>query len=815
MKTKALFATAAFALLPLQALPAAVLHVDAREPVAMPGPSPVPLGSSRAPGGETLGMNARFLTRNGHPWLPVMGEFHYVRVPADEWDRELARIKASGVDIVSTYLFWNYHEPVEGHFDWTGDRDLRRFVETAARHGLKVWLRLGPWVHAEVRYGGVPDWVVRAMPTRRNDPVYLAAVERFWDETARQLHGLLWKDGGPIIGVQLENEYNIGGPGGLAAHIAALKALALRVGFDVPFYSVTGWDNASYPRDQVVPVYGGYPDEPWGRTTEKLAPPEVYLFRFGSRVGGDLGAVTHGSAEAATPPAPETPFIGVEYGGGIPTMYRRRPVIAADDIGAMLPVQLGSGVNLYGYYMYHGGRNGVGTTTLEERTALGAWNDLPAIDYDFQAPFGEYDDANPALAAIRPFHLFLQGWGADLAPMAVRKPDIVPSGAGDLATFRYSVRSAGERGYLFFSNHVRQQAMPVQRGVQFKIDLPGGSLRFPDRPIDIPDGAYGIWPINLATATATIAWATVQPLTRLDTAEGPVTVFHAIPGVRASLAIRAAAVTSRAGMVRRAGDLWIVDDIRPGTGAVVEVRGTGGSRERFLVLSDAEAREATRLRLAGNDRLLITDADLIPGDDRVSLVSHGEPRLSMALFPAPHAVAGLPAGSTSRADGLFTRWEAKLPARSVPVALAPLRPARDVPPLARGGVADATLMPYPETWSSAAAWTITLPPHALDGLPDATLVIRWTGDMSRLFAGTTLLDDRFYDGRAWRVKLSRFAASLDRPLTLSVLPIRADAPIYLDQTAKRTIGPTAQVARLDSVRFEPDYQLDLSFGAAR
>jgi hypothetical protein len=800
----------------LMASPAAadMLRVDARGGVPVPETGYLKLGSARAPNGSVIGINNRYLTLDGQPWLPVMGEFHYVRTPKAEWDAELAKIKASGVDIVATYLMWDYHEEVEGRFDWSGDRDLRAFVAAAARHGLKVFLRLGPWVHAEVRFGGIPDWVVRSMPTRRDDPVYLRHVERFWAQAHAQVQGQMWKDGGPVIGIQIENEYNLRGAGQGAGHIATLKAMAVRLGFDVPLYSVTGWDQTVYPAREVTPVFGGYPDEPWGRATTKLPPKETYAFRFGSRVSGDLGAQTRsgrvGDAEADIA---HTPFLGAEYGGGIPTMYRRRPVMQADDIAAMLPVQLGSGVNLYGYYMYHGGRNAIGRTTLQESTAIGGHNDLPIVDYDFQAPFGQYGAANPVLPAIRPFHLFLNAWGSVLAPMAVRRPDVVPSGPADLATPRFSVRSAGDSAFLFWNGHVRQYATTTQRSVRFTVELPGGPVTFPAAPIDIPAGRYFIWPVNMAlgTTAARLAWATAQPLTTIATPTGNVTLLQAIPGIPLSLAIRGGRVRARGASMRREGQVTVVSGLKPGTETVVDVTDPAGRHDRLVVLTQEQARRVSKVTVAGTERLVMTEAEVTPTANGLHLVSRGDPRFTVALFPAPAVVvASLPLARTGR-DGVFTRYTATAPiVRQPQVTVTPLRPATSVPPVPIGGPARAAVEPYPESFAAAASWTLAVPPAA-GTVEDRRLVLRWTGDIGRLFAGTDLIDDRYYDGRAWQVNLNRFAARLDQPLTLSILPLRKDAPIYLDEAAVPKPGGADQVATLDHVAIETDYGLDLRF----
>ncbi len=114
-------------------------------------------------------------------------------------------------------------------------------------------MRIGPYAHGEVRNGGLPDWVIQEGPTRRNDAKYLLHVTRFYGEIARELRGQLWKDGGCVIGVQLENEYFERGDDAGAAHIAELKKIALQAGLETPLYTVTGWGGAEFPHKEVIP----------------------------------------------------------------------------------------------------------------------------------------------------------------------------------------------------------------------------------------------------------------------------------------------------------------------------------------------------------------------------------------------------------------------------------------------------------------------------------------------------------------------------------------------------------------------------------
>ncbi|HEY1091987.1 MAG TPA: beta-galactosidase, partial [Burkholderiaceae bacterium] len=459
MRKNALGLIALAALLCTSARADMLLKVDASAPTAVPTTGHLKLGTSVSPTGERIAVNNQYLSLNGRPWLPVMGEFHYTRSPASSWAAELLKMKAAGIDIVASYVIWNHHELNEGKFNWQGNRNLRRFLQLAQQAGLKAVVRIGPWSHAEVRFGGIPDWVVNSMPTRQNDAQYLQHVERLYAQIGQQLKGQLWKDGGPVIGIQLENEYNLDGPAKGAAHISTLKGLALQAGMDVPLYTVTGWDRTIYPSGEVTPVFGGYPDEPWGRSTHELPPKETYAFRFDSRVSGDLGAQTAATARGtAETDIALTPFLGAEYGAGLPAMYRRRTMVSSDDIASMLPVQLGSGVNLLGYYMFHGGRNPLGDNSLEESTASGGYNDTPRINYDFQAPLGPDGQQREVLTKLRPFHLFLQSYGSQLATMTVRKPAAVPPHPTELTTPRYAVRSNGDSAFLFVNNHVRQYA---------------------------------------------------------------------------------------------------------------------------------------------------------------------------------------------------------------------------------------------------------------------------------------------------------------------------------------------------------------------
>jgi hypothetical protein len=791
-----------------------LLKVDASAATPAPMLGHLKLGSSVSPQGARLGVNSQYLTRDGQPWFPVMGEFHYSRIPAAQWETELRKMKSAGVQVVASYIIWNHHEEIEGKFDWTGQRDLRRFVALCGKVGLGAFMRVGPWVHAEVRYGGIPDWVVDAMPTRHNDPEYLFYVERLYAQIGKQLKGQLWKDGGPVIGIQLENEYNRRGKGAGAEHISELKRLALKAGLDVPLYTVTGWDGASYPPGEVTPVFGGYVDEPWASSKSELPPKETYAFRFDTRVSGDLGAQTASRGKGtADLEIDKTPFLGAEYGPGVPFMYRRRPIVSPDDVASMVAVQLGSGVNLLGYYMFHGGRNPQGATWLHESTGSGAPNDVPRINYDFQAPLGPDGQERPVLQSLRVYHMFLQDFGSRLAPMTVRKPELVPASPKDLVTPRFSVRGKGESGFLFVNNHVRQYTMATQPDVRFSVKLPDEKLVFPSKPVTIESGDYFIWPYNLDLDGTTLRYASAQPVARLDQGKaGVLYVFAADKHIVSEFAFDAALASfiQAPGAAIRADDgKLIISDLAPGTATAITIQRPEARAVRIVVLSAQQVKGLSIEQFAGARRLLLSEQQAIVSNGELALRSAGNPHFRFGVFPA---LTKAPAGSTGLTakgmDGVFQSFEASVPSRQVRATVTPVREAQGAGPVAVGtGRARGALEPEPESFRSAAAWTIDIPKSQLEGLDEALLNIDFVGDVGRLFSGVRMLDDWYYSGYAWQYGLRRTGASLDGPLTVTVVPLRADAPIYIDKEARPDFGGKAQLAELRKVSVTPIYLL--------
>lgn len=783
-------------------LSADTIVIDARVTAPPPQPLPFPVGGT-SPDGHSLSANQRYLIRDGQPWFPLMGEFHYSRYRADDWEQEILKMKAGGIQVISTYVFWIHHEEIEGDFDWRGQRDLRRFVQLCGKHGLYVWIRIGPWDHGEVRNGGLPDWLIEKTALRQNDPGYLQYVTRFFRQIGDQVKDLVWEKGGPIIGVQLENEYSARGPGKGEDHILRLRQIARDAGLDVPFYTVTGWDGAVIPSRDVLPVFSGYPDGFWWRSLSELPPNPNYFFtkiRCQENVSENLTSL-HPEIDAEDE---KFPFLTAEMGGGMELAYHRRPLMTADDTAAMELVKLGAGVTMYGYYMFHGGTNPDGKrTTLQESQATGYPNDLPLKGYDFQAPLGEFGEASSSFGVLKTFHLFLNDFGAELAPMTSFLPAHVPASLHDVQTPRVAARLQGSHGFLFINNYQRTYPLPDRHNFQVELELPGKTITIPRRPTTIPSGRYTFWPVNLALGQTVLRYATAQLLCRLP--DENTYVFFASPGISAEFAFEedsAGLIEASGAHVEKHEGIAYVDVRTPGTKPAIRLRARDGESLDIIVLSQEEARNLWKLRLGGKERLLLSPAQLYVQNEKLTLLGSNPSQLKAEIYPKLEMTVG---DSSDSQDGIFHIYQepvdplqltAKVEKVSEPKTDLPLKMGKDI-----------VEMPEDSAFASAAKWRIHLPNVNSNLVSDVLLRITYQGDIARAYVNGKLLTDDFYDGQPWVIGLNRnFSDLLNGTLELRVLPLQSQAPIYLPKGARPVISPTEQLADLKLVELVPVYR---------
>ncbi|MBR4709374.1 MAG: beta-galactosidase, partial [Bacteroidaceae bacterium] len=159
------------------------------------------------PGTFTAGEGTFLL--NGKPFIVKAAEVHYPRIPRPYWDHRIKMCKALGMNTVCIYIFWNIHEQQEGSFDFSGNNDVAEFCRLAQKNGMYVIVRPGPYVCAEWEMGGLPWWLLKKkdIKLRERDPYFMERVKIFEEKVGEQLSGLTIQKGGPIIMVQVENEY--------------------------------------------------------------------------------------------------------------------------------------------------------------------------------------------------------------------------------------------------------------------------------------------------------------------------------------------------------------------------------------------------------------------------------------------------------------------------------------------------------------------------------------------------------------------------------------------------------------------------------
>jgi beta-galactosidase len=177
---------------------------------------------------------------DGKPFRIMAGEIHFQRIPREYWADRLIKVKQAGLNTVGTYVFWNAVEPEPGQWDFSGGNDLAAFIRTAQRFGLWVIVRPGPYACAEWDFGGLPAWLLRTpdIKVRCSDPRYLEACEAYVLKIGEVIRDLQIHRGGPVLMVQVENEY--GSYGNDRDYLAALKGFWDKAGIEVPLYTADG-----------------------------------------------------------------------------------------------------------------------------------------------------------------------------------------------------------------------------------------------------------------------------------------------------------------------------------------------------------------------------------------------------------------------------------------------------------------------------------------------------------------------------------------------------------------------------------------------
>ncbi|WP_371825296.1 glycoside hydrolase family 35 protein [Paenibacillus soyae] len=299
----------------------------------------------------------------------MSGAIHYFRVVPEYWEDRLLKLRACGFNTVETYVAWNVHEPKEGAFCFEGIADLERFVRLAGELGLYVIVRPSPYICAEWEFGGLPAWLLSDsdMRLRCFDPAYLAKVDRYYDELIPRLVPLQSTNGGPIIAVQVENEY--GSYGNDTRYLEYLRDGLLARSVDVLLFTSDG------PTDEML----------IGGTIEGVHA----TVNFGSRVEESFGKFREYRETE--------PLMCMEYWNGwFDHWMEPHHVRDGGDVAEVLDQMLSAGASV-NFYMFHGGTNfgfynGANHIKTYEPTVT---------SYDYDAPLTEWGDITPKYDAIR------------------------------------------------------------------------------------------------------------------------------------------------------------------------------------------------------------------------------------------------------------------------------------------------------------------------------------------------------------------------------------------------------------------------------
>ncbi|MFI1378372.1 beta-galactosidase [Embleya sp. NPDC020886] len=328
-------------------------------------------------------------TLDGRPFRMLSGALHYFRVHPAQWDDRLARLRGLGLNTVETYVAWNVHEPIPGRFDFTGGKDLVAFLRAAERHGLKAIVRPGPYICAEWEFGGLPAWLLKdpGMRLRCAHPPFLAAVDRYLDAVMPLVEPLLAEHGGPVIALQVENEY--GSYGNDVAYLRHLVEGLRRRGANGLLFTSDG------------------PTEPMlqGGTVAGVLP----TVNFGSRADEAFATLRRWS--------PEGPPVCMEFWNGWFDHWRDpHHVRDAADAAAVLEDMLAAGgsVNLY---MAHGGTNFGLMNGANEQDGV---YQPTVTSYDYDAAIGEAGELTDKYWAFREVI-------GRYAPLPVEPPPALPA----------------------------------------------------------------------------------------------------------------------------------------------------------------------------------------------------------------------------------------------------------------------------------------------------------------------------------------------------------------------------------------------------
>ena len=665
-------------------------------------------------------------------------------------------------------------------------------------------MRVGPFDHGEIRNGGLPDWLYgRPIDVRSNDPAYLFYVNRLYMEIGKQLNGLMFKDGGPIVGVQIENEYqHSAAPWGFTYqdaprentvaqrdksitqigvgvnqqgnefadvgrdHMKTLKQLAIKAGLIAPIYTATGWGYASIIEKGSIPVMAGYAYPFWEST---IKPSPFYLFK-NIQQKPDYSPVSYD--------VNLYPSLAAELGTGMAVTYSRRPRVPGESFLPMMVRTVGSGTNGLGFYMYHGGTTpSVGNYFFAEGFGLNNKS------YDYQAPIGEFGNVSSGFYSLKLINYFLKSYGNDLAPLHTILPTTNDSiKANNSTTLRYSVRTDGEKGFVFMHNYQDHLVTADMKGLKIEVATKSGFITFPSKgTFTLKTGSSAIFPFNLNIDGVDIRMATVQPYCKFTNNGKKYNVLISIDGIAPEMVLK--------GKMKVSGNS-IKSSVNGGNtvvslpeGKICEMQIDGVS---FLILPYNQALNAY---LVGNEdkHLIISKAVVLENGQNISLISSGQESVEMSVYPAVNGLSAANAIVTKAKSSLknISQWQINIPKIEADIQLIK---------------------------TDNHHFVLKAPNLDWTKVNDIFVTFDYRGDRAICMMNGEMQTDNLYTSAPWTVGLKRFAPALkNNEMYFYFVPMAKNAPYlsYLDKEVLPDFGNKKEFLEIKTPKIVTEYKVNV------
>jgi Beta-galactosidase len=664
-----------------------------------------------------------------------------------------------------------------------------------------VIIRIGPFDHGEVRNGGMPEWLFgRPFELRSNDEGYLFYVERLYKEIYKQVEGLLYKDGGPIIGTQIENEYmhsaapwelttgtsNEWIPGGQQGneHMMTLKNMATEIGIDTPFYTCTGWGGAATPTEEMLPLWGGYAFWPWIFYDESVKEHPVtpeYIFRdyHNNNIPKCYNFEPNYEPESF-------PYACCEIGGGMTVFYQYRFKFPMESVSAMAALKVAGGCNLLGYYMYHGGSNPKGkvNTYLNE-------NSTPKISYDFQAALGEYGQVRDSYRELKPQHYFLSSFENVLCDMKTILPqngsEIDPK---DIDSLRYGIRVKNDSGFIFINNYQDHLETKNQEEFNIKLKLKNGELRIPEEgSLFISKESYSILPFNLDLKGIKLNYSTTQLITKLNY-NNEEYYFFFIPeggkGEYSFIETSVAAINVNNGDVEK-HDGTVIVKVNDGMISTIKLENNNGEKINICTITKKDSMNLWKFDFKGQERIVLCEETLIPIDDKIKLESVDKECTELYIFPPVKNDFICKNAKVEQCEDndIFNKYVIKVEKKKIELDIKKIKDSKVV---------------------------INISENQFDDLKDIMLRIEYEGDIGYAFIDGELINDNFSNGNTWEIALDRFKEKLNREeMYIYISPIRKNSKVTSNTTmAGRVELAENDIAEIKSIKAVPISEIEFT-----